>query len=126
MNIPNGSTGSALGKNARDSITPRRTHTVFLSDCVDLHCIVEGSDEGIGGMSAGESEEQSMEELKAEVINLRVQLDRERRLRIALEERNRDLEARLYPSKMAHHVQAQIRYQDHMPQVKIFCSTDCY
>ena len=75
-------------------------------------------------MSAGESEEQSMEELKAEVINLRVQLDRERRLRIALEERNRDLEARLYPSKMAHQVQAQIRYQDHMPQVKIFYSND--
>ena len=94
-----------------------------LTEGSNLRCFVEGSDEGIGGMSAGESEEQSMEELKAEVVNLRVQLDRERRLRISLEERNRDLEARLYPSKMAHHVQAQIRYQDHMPQVNIYCST---
>ena len=68
-------------------------------------------------MSAGESEEQSMEDLKGEIVNLRVQLDLERRLRIALEERNRDLEARLYPAKLTNHVQAQIRYQDHMPQV---------
>ena len=90
---------------------------VFLSECAGLHCIVECSDEGIGGMSAGESEEQSMEELKGEIVNLRVQVERERRLRIALEERNRDLEARLYPTKLTNHAQAQIRYRDHMPQV---------
>ncbi|XP_002738783.1 transcription factor AP-4-like [Saccoglossus kowalevskii] len=55
------------------------------------------SDEGIG---SPEVEDLSMEELQKEMVELRQQLDRERRLRMLLEERNRSLEAQLYPEKL--------------------------
>ncbi|XP_070552589.1 transcription factor AP-4-like [Ptychodera flava] len=65
------------------------------------------SDEGIG---SPEIEELSMEEMQKEMVDLRQQLDRERRLRMLLEEQNRSLEAQLYPEKLreiAKHVQLQ-------------------
>ncbi len=70
-------------------------------------------------MSAGESDDQTLDELRAELMNLRAQLDRERHLRMALEERNRELQARLYPTPTMNHAQQpQMRYQNHKPQVR--------
>ncbi len=87
---------------------------------------VESSDEGIV-MSSQEGEDHNLEELRSELITLRVQLDRERRLRMVLEERNRDLETQLYPERirqLANQVQAQMTYRDHkqVGNVTIKCS----
>ncbi|XP_077984019.1 transcription factor AP-4-like [Glandiceps talaboti] len=56
------------------------------------------SDEGIG--SPDMVEDMSVEEMQKEMLELRQQLDRERRLRMLLEEQNRSLEAQLYPEKL--------------------------
>ena len=74
----------------------------------------ESSDEGIG-MSSGDFDEPTFEELKRDMIHLRCQLDRERRLRMMLEEQTRNLETQLYPERLrqiASQVQAQMRYQE--------------
>ncbi len=62
-------------------------------DYAGLHCIVEGSDEGIGGMSASEGEDPAG--AVDDATGLRSMLERERRLRVAIEERSRDQETRI-------------------------------
>ncbi|CAN8006146.1 unnamed protein product [Ixodes hexagonus] len=55
-------------------------------------------DEGIAGMSLQEAE--CREDFSArEIVELRMQLDRERQLRLILEEQTRSLEAQLYPDR---------------------------
>ncbi len=44
--------------------------------------------------------EPSNDDLKREMVELRLQLDRERRLRMSLEEQTRALESQLYPEKI--------------------------
>lgn len=73
---------------------------------------VEPVDEGIGSMSPPGIEEPRTEELKREMIELRIQLDRERRLRMILEEQTRNLEAQLYPERIREIAQ-QVQLQYH-------------
>ncbi|XP_059479573.1 transcription factor AP-4 isoform X2 [Neocloeon triangulifer] len=68
-------------------------------------CVNESSaDEGIGSMSPEpnllDTGEQSVDALRKEMIELRMQLDRERRLRLQLEEQVRSLETQLYPERI--------------------------
>jgi transcription factor AP-4 len=59
------------------------------------------------------NEEVNTEDLRKELIELRQQLDRERKLRNLLEEQTRGLEARLYPEQLreiANQVQASMKY----------------
>jgi transcription factor AP-4 len=73
----------------------------------------ESSDEGIG-MTNSDFDEPTVDEIKREMIELRTQLDRERRLRMMLEEQIRQLEGQLYPERirnLASQVQAQMKYQ---------------
>ncbi|GBM46641.1 Transcription factor AP-4 [Araneus ventricosus] len=58
------------------------------ADCVD---------EGIGSSSPSRSEN-GVDDVKRELIDLRLQLEQERTLRLLLEEQVRSLESRLYPS----------------------------
>ena len=44
-------------------------------------------------------EEPTQDDLKRELLELRLQLDRERRLRMRLEEERRSQEARMYPER---------------------------
>ncbi|XP_076319174.1 transcription factor AP-4-like isoform X1 [Tachypleus tridentatus] len=59
----------------------------------------ESSDEGIGNMSPHQESKSNLEEVKSEVLELRVQLDRERRLRMILEEQTRNLESQVYQTQ---------------------------
>uniref|UniRef100_A0A8C4R546 Uncharacterized protein n=1 Tax=Eptatretus burgeri TaxID=7764 RepID=A0A8C4R546_EPTBU len=71
----------------------------------------EDRDEGIG--SPDILEEDKVEELRREMIELRTQLDKERRLRLVLEEQVRGMEAQLYPEKLKEIAQqAQVQVQD--------------
>ncbi|CAB3375530.1 Hypothetical predicted protein [Cloeon dipterum] len=68
-------------------------------------CVNESSaDEGIGSMSPEpnllDGGEPSVDALRKEMIELRMQLDRERRLRLQLEEQVRSLETQLYPERI--------------------------
>ncbi|XP_012680637.1 transcription factor AP-4 isoform X1 [Clupea harengus] len=58
----------------------------------------EEKDEGIGSPDA--LEEEKMEDLRREMIELRQQLDKERSVRMMLEEQIRSLDAHLYPEKL--------------------------
>ncbi|XP_038054934.1 transcription factor AP-4-like [Patiria miniata] len=66
-------------------------------------------DEGIG--SPENFEDTNVDELKRELVDLRCQLDRERRYRMILEEQNRSLESQLYPEKLKELAQ-QIKLQE--------------
>ncbi|XP_030646592.1 transcription factor AP-4 [Chanos chanos] len=59
---------------------------------------VEEKDEGIG--SPDILEEEKVEDLRREMIELRQQLDKERSVRMMLEEQIRSLDAHLYPEKL--------------------------
>ncbi|XP_051878074.1 transcription factor AP-4 isoform X2 [Pristis pectinata] len=77
----------------------------------------EDKDEGIGSPDVWEDEK--LEDLKREMIELRQQLDKERSVRMMLEEQVRSLEAHVYPEKLkaiAQHVQLQ---QQQLEQSKI-------
>ncbi|XP_032896534.1 transcription factor AP-4 isoform X2 [Amblyraja radiata] len=77
----------------------------------------EDKDEGIGSPDVWEDEK--LEDLKREMIELRQQLDKERSVRMMLEEQVRSLEAHGYPEKLkaiAQHVQLQ---QQHLEQSKV-------
>ncbi|KAF4517343.1 hypothetical protein B566_EDAN011730 [Ephemera danica] len=82
-------------------------------------CVNESSaDEGIGSMSPEpvDVSDQSPEALRKEMIELRMQLDRERRLRLQLEEQVRSLEAQLYPERIREITQqVQLQYQQVLP-----------
>lgn len=77
----------------------------------------DSSDEGVALCSSPKSGaiiegEPSVDELRREMVELRVQLDRERRLRMSLEEQTRALESQLYPERIreiAHTVQMQFQ-----------------
>ncbi|XP_073713844.1 transcription factor AP-4 isoform X2 [Misgurnus anguillicaudatus] len=81
----------------------------------------EEKDEGIG--SPDILEEEKVEDLRREMIELRQQLDKERSVRMMLEEQIRSLDAHLYPEKLKviaqqlqdQHVQTQtlLRLQQH-------------
>ncbi|XP_064636610.1 transcription factor AP-4-like [Lineus longissimus] len=79
---------SEVGRDSRDSDTSSQGSPPPKRKKRDT----ESSDEGI---SLG-FEDQTVEDLRKELIEIRLQLDRERRLRLALEERNRSVEAKLY------------------------------
>ncbi|XP_019625205.1 PREDICTED: transcription factor AP-4-like isoform X2 [Branchiostoma belcheri] len=71
------------------------------------------SDEGIADVA---DDHESMENIKKQMLDLRCQLDKERRLRMMLEEQNRSLEAQLYPERLrelAHQVQIQAQQDVH-------------
>ncbi|XP_034047081.1 transcription factor AP-4 [Thalassophryne amazonica] len=84
----------------------------------------EEKDEGIG--SPDILEEEKTEDLRREMIELRQQLEKERSIRMILEEQMRSLDAQLYPEKLkaiAQHVQEQqlktqnlVRLQQHKQQ----------
>ncbi|XP_048870931.1 transcription factor AP-4-like [Brienomyrus brachyistius] len=84
----------------------------------------EEKDEGIG--SPDILEEEKVEDLRREMIELRQQLDKERSVRMMLEEQIRSLDAHLYPEKLKviaqqvqeQHVQTQmlLRLQQHQQQ----------
>lgn len=57
-----------------------------------------------------EAGEASSDELRREMVELRLQLDRERRLRMSLEEQTRALESQLYPEKIREIAQ-NVQYQ---------------
>ena len=74
---------------------------------------VESADEGIGNMSpehsgSGEDSRSELNELKRETVDLRIQLERERRHRIGLEEQISLLQKQqqtpppVYPRKFEH------------------------
>eukprot|EP00058_Branchiostoma_floridae_P026248 XP_002611738.1 hypothetical protein BRAFLDRAFT_98691 [Branchiostoma floridae] len=71
------------------------------------------SDEGIADVA---DDHENMENIKKQMLDLRCQLDKERRLRMMLEEQNRSLEAQLYPERLrelAHQVQIQAQQDVH-------------
>ncbi|XP_078414898.1 transcription factor AP-4 isoform X2 [Cetorhinus maximus] len=73
----------------------------------------EDKDEGIGSPDVWEDEK--LEDLKREMIELRQQLDKERSVRMMLEEQVRSLDAHMYPEKLkaiAQQVQLQQRHQE--------------
>ncbi|XP_022253535.1 transcription factor AP-4-like isoform X2 [Limulus polyphemus] len=74
--------------NSSDSPLPKRKKTD-----------TESSDEGIGNMSPAGDADNAPEEMKREMIDLRVQLDRERKMRIMLEEQTQNLETLIYPGQ---------------------------
>jgi transcription factor AP-4 len=88
-------------------------------------CVNESSaDEGIGSMSPepnnSDNQEQSADALRKEMIELRMQLDRERRLRLQLEEQVRSLETQLYPERIREITQqVQMQYQQIIPEVNV-------
>jgi len=88
-------------------------------------CVNESSaDEGIGSMSpepnASDAPEPSADALRKEMIELRMQLDRERRLRLQLEEQVRSLETQLYPERIREITQqVQLQYQQIIPEVGV-------
>ncbi|XP_076357218.1 transcription factor AP-4-like [Tachypleus tridentatus] len=55
----------------------------------------DSSDEGIGSMSPHGESDSCLEDVKSEVTELRIQLERERRLRMTLEEQTRNLESQM-------------------------------
>ncbi|CAB3375529.1 Hypothetical predicted protein [Cloeon dipterum] len=85
-------------------------------------CVNESSaDEGIGSMSPEpnllDGGEPSVDALRKEMIELRMQLDRERRLRLQLEEQVRSLETQLYPERIREITQqVQMQYQQIIPE----------
>ncbi|XP_076345053.1 transcription factor AP-4-like isoform X2 [Tachypleus tridentatus] len=74
--------------NSLDSPLPKRKKTE-----------TESSDEGIGNMSPTGDTDNAPEEMKREMVDLRVQLDRERKLRMMLEEQTQNLETLVYPGQ---------------------------
>ncbi|KAK6621221.1 hypothetical protein RUM43_011527 [Polyplax serrata] len=100
---------------------------------IDSAIVCESADEGIGSMSPEPASgnplltannttntvaiegDSGNEILRRDIIDLRLQLDRERRLRMHLEEKLRTVESQMYPSdrlrEIAPHVQLQ--YQSH-------------
>ncbi|KAG8222770.1 hypothetical protein J437_LFUL007826 [Ladona fulva] len=84
-------------------------------------CASESSsaDEGIGSMSPEPPEDAATngpEMLRREMIDLRMQLDRERRRRMHLEDQVRSLEAQLYPGRIREITQqVQMQYQRNGP-----------
>lgn len=77
-------------------------------------CVNESSDEGIGSMSPEPLDDHGPELLRREMIELRVQLDRERRLRMQLEDQVRSLESQLYPERIREITQqVQLQYHHH-------------
>lgn len=60
--------------------------------------------------STGPVVETSEDDLRREMVELRLQLDRERRLRMTLEEQTRALETQLYPEKIREIAQG-VHYQ---------------
>lgn len=69
----------------------------------------ESSDEGI---TVDFNDENGVDDIRREMIDLRCQLDRERRMRMMLEERSRVLESKLYPENLheiASHVHKQVQ-----------------
>lgn len=85
--------------------------------------VSESSDEGIGSMSpepvqvvsSGGGSEQDP---SREMIELRVQLDRERRVRLHLEDQVRSLEHQLYPERIREITQ-QVHLQYHHQEVRL-------
>nr|CAB3266918.1 AP4 transcription factor [Phallusia mammillata] len=81
-------------------------HRAFLTD-------ISEKDEGIGS-----PREEDLEDLRRDTIEVRQQLDKERRLRMVLEEKVRELEAKVYPEKLrelANSIAAQYK-QNHPKQ----------
>ncbi|CAI5791789.1 transcription factor AP-4 isoform X2 [Podarcis lilfordi] len=75
----------------------------------------EDKDEGIGSPDIWEDEK--AEDLRREMIELRQQLDKERSVRLMLEEQVRSLEAHMYPEKLkviAQQVQLQQQQQEQL------------
>ncbi|XP_013778124.1 transcription factor AP-4-like [Limulus polyphemus] len=66
----------------------------------------DSSDEGIGNMSPHGESDSSLEDVKSEVTELRIQLERERRLRMMLEEQTHSLENQM----CVDHTTEQIKY----------------
>ncbi|XP_042197197.1 transcription factor AP-4 isoform X2 [Callorhinchus milii] len=76
----------------------------------------EEKDEGIGSPDVWEDEK--VEDLKREMIELRQQLDKERSVRMMLEEQVRALEAHMYPEKLKAIAQ-QVQLQQHQDQARV-------
>ncbi|KAF1526772.1 Transcription factor AP-4, partial [Eudyptula albosignata] len=77
---------------------------------------VEDKDEGIGSPDIWEDEK--AEDLRREMIELRQQLDKERSVRMMLEEQVRSLEAHMYPEKLKVIAQ-QVQLQQQQEQVRL-------
>nr|XP_009860814.1 transcription factor protein isoform X1 [Ciona intestinalis] len=74
-------------------------------------------DEGIGS-----PREEDMEDVRRDAIEVRQQLDKERRLRMLLEDQVRDLEAQIYPEKLrelVNSVSTQQQQQQHRPSKRV-------
>uniref|UniRef100_A0A8D0DJ60 Transcription factor AP-4 n=1 Tax=Salvator merianae TaxID=96440 RepID=A0A8D0DJ60_SALMN len=76
----------------------------------------EDKDEGIGSPDIWEDEK--AEDLRREMIELRQQLDKERSVRMMLEEQVRSLEAHMYPEKLKVIAQ-QVQLQQQQDQVRL-------
>ncbi|KAM6155325.1 transcription factor AP-4 isoform 5-T5 [Rhynchocyon petersi] len=76
----------------------------------------EDKDEGIGSPDIWEDEK--AEDLRREMIELRQQLDKERSVRMMLEEQVRSLEAHMYPEKLKVIAQ-QVQLQQQQEQVRM-------
>uniref|UniRef100_A0A674GGX9 Transcription factor AP-4 n=1 Tax=Taeniopygia guttata TaxID=59729 RepID=A0A674GGX9_TAEGU len=76
----------------------------------------EDKDEGIGSPDIWEDEK--AEDLRREMIELRQQLDKERSVRMMLEEQVRSLEAHMYPEKLKVIAQ-QVQLQQQQEQVRL-------
>ncbi|KAJ7306061.1 hypothetical protein JRQ81_010427 [Phrynocephalus forsythii] len=76
----------------------------------------EDKDEGIGSPDIWEDEK--AEDLRREMIELRQQLDKERSVRMMLEEQVRSLEAHMYPEKLKVIAQ-QVQVQQQQEQVRL-------
>ncbi|GFU03904.1 transcription factor AP-4 [Nephila pilipes] len=74
--------------------------------------LADSVDEGIGSSSPSRSEN-GIEDVKREMIDLRIQLERERTLRLLLEDQVRNLESQLYPSDNGPDSVERIHYQYH-------------
>ncbi|XP_064415246.1 transcription factor AP-4 isoform X1 [Latimeria chalumnae] len=81
----------------------------------------EDKDEGIGSPDIWEDEK--AEDLRREMIELRQQLDKERSVRMMLEEQVRSLEAHMYPEKLKVIAQ-QVQLQQQQEQVRILQQHD--
>ncbi|XP_034986767.1 transcription factor AP-4 isoform X1 [Zootoca vivipara] len=78
----------------------------------------EDKDEGIGSPDIWEDEK--AEDLRREMIELRQQLDKERSVRLMLEEQVRSLEAHMYPEKLKVIAQqVQLQQQQQQEQVRL-------
>lgn len=79
--------------------------------------ISESSDEGISmSIPSDYGDDTSTDDFRRELIDLRCQLDRERRHRTFLDDKIRTLEAKIYPEKMRA-LEAKM-YPDHLRQLQ--------